>query len=320
MNHAQAQTLGSMLVGAAAALAAAGCDEPRRQARRLISTVLEFDAGELVSCPERVLTPLQTSRVRSALRRMLANEPLSRIVGKREFWGMEFTLSPDTLDPRPDSENVVEAVLKRLPRRAAPLRVLDLGTGTGCLLLALLSEYRAAFGVGTDASAGAARIAQQNAEALGLTDRARFFVGDWAAAVSGRFDVIVTNPPYLATAELAELPPEVAGYDPRRALDGGEDGLSAYRAIAEGLSAMLAPRGLFVAEMGAGQADSVSAILERAGLAVDGVECDLAGIVRCVIARALGGVREIGTSGRKLLECPAVPSRVAATQSSGQER
>ncbi|HEU0157242.1 MAG TPA: peptide chain release factor N(5)-glutamine methyltransferase [Stellaceae bacterium] len=309
-----------MLAGAAAALAAAGFDEPRRRARRLISAVLDLDAGELLSGSERVLTPSQTSRVHASLRRMLAHEPLSRILGKREFWGMEFTLSPDTLDPRPDSETVVEAVLKRLPRRAAPLRVLDLGTGTGCLLLALLSEYQGAFGVGIDASAGAAITARQNAEVLGLADRARFFVGNWAAAISGRFDVVVTNPPYLAAAELAELPPEVAGYDPRRALDGGADGLSAYRAIAEGLSAVLAPRGLFVAEMGAGQANSVSVMLERAGLAVEGVECDLAGVVRCVVARAWDRGREIGSLGRKLLECPAVPSRVAATQSSGQDR
>ena len=219
------------------------------------------------------------------LSRMIAREPLSRIIGKREFWGLDFVLSVDALDPRPESESVVEAVLARLPDRTLAYRFLDLGTGSGCLLLALLSEFPQAIGVGIDVAAGAARSAQRNAQLLGLGERAHFAVGDWAQAIAGGFDAVVANPPYIATGAIPELPREVRDYDPKRALDGGRDGLHAYRAIAADLFPLLRPGGLFVAEIGLGQAEAVAAILSENGLAIEGFAGDFGGVIRCVIAR-----------------------------------
>jgi release factor glutamine methyltransferase len=216
---------------------------------------------------------------------MVAGEPLSRIFEKREFWGLEFSLSADTLDPRPETEAVIEAVLKREPDRSAPRRLLDLGTGTGCLLLALLAEFPAASGIGVDIAEGAVRTAVRNAVYLGLADRARFLVGDWATAVSGNFDAILANPPYIASEALALLPREVASHDPSRALDGGADGLLSHRPIAEAASRLLSPGGLFATEIGAGQADAVATIMKDNHLVVDWIEKDLAGIPRCLIAR-----------------------------------
>jgi release factor glutamine methyltransferase len=266
-------------------MAAAGLDEPRRRARRLLAAALELSPAEIFARPERALGTAEDTRFTAMLRRAVAHEPLSRILEKREFWGLEFDLSADTLDPRPDSETLVEAVLARLPDRAAPWRFLDLGTGTGCLLLALLAEYPHAGGVGVDIAPGAARTAHGNAARLGVAHRARFVAADWLQAVAGEFDAVVANPPYIATADLAALPPEIREHDPLRALDGGADGLAAYRAIAAGLPRVLRPSGIFVAEIGRGQARGVAAILARHGLAVDGFARDLAGIIRCVVAR-----------------------------------
>jgi release factor glutamine methyltransferase len=278
-------TIGSVLNDAAAALAAAGFDEPRRQARRLLAAALGLSAAAVFAHPETALSAQQATAVSAMLRRMIAREPLSRIVGKREFWGLEFMLSPDTLDPRPDSESVVEAVLSRLSDRALAYRFLDLGTGTGCLLLALLSEFPRAIGVGVDIAAGAAVTARHNARRLGLGQRAHFVVGDWARAIAGRFAAIVANPPYIPTPAIAELMPEVRDYDPRRALDGGADGLTAYRAIAADLPRLLPPRGIFAAETGLGQATAAAAILAQSGLAIDGFATDLGSVIRCVVAR-----------------------------------
>jgi release factor glutamine methyltransferase len=267
-------------------LVAAGFDEPRRHARRLVAAALEISPADLFARPERAVGERELARFRAMLARLAAHEPLSRILGRRAFWGLEFALSPATLDPRPETETVVEAVLRRLPDRDAPLRLLDLGTGTGCLLLAFLSEFPRATGVGVDIAEAAVKTAAGNAAALGFADRALFFVGDWAAALSGWFDVVVANPPYIATAELASLPREVALHDPRRALDGGADGLEAYRSIAADLPRLLAPGGIFAAEIGVGEADAVGAILKGNGLVPDGIVKDLGGIVRCVTAHA----------------------------------
>jgi release factor glutamine methyltransferase len=277
-------TTGSALAGAAAALAAAGFDQPRRRARRLLAAALGRSQAELFAHPEWALATAQEDRIAAMLSRMIADEPLSRITGRREFWGLEFMLSGDTLDPRPESETVVEAVLARLPDRTRAYRFLDLGTGSGCLLLALLSEFPRASGVGIDIAAGAARTARRNAELLGLGGRAQFIVGDWARAVAGRFDAAVANPPYIPTPAIAGLAPEVRDHDPHLALDGGADGLRAYRAIAADLPRLLTPGGLFAAEIGQGQAGEVAAILVQNGLANDGFAPDLAGILRCVVA------------------------------------
>jgi release factor glutamine methyltransferase len=280
-----AATIGAAIGEAAARLTAAGLDEPRRRARGLLAAALGVTSTEVFAHPERTLNRAEQARFSGMLRRMMAREPLSRIIGRREFWGLEFLLAADTLDPRPETETVVEAVLARFPERDRPCRFLDLGTGTGCLLLALLSEYRAASGVGIDIAPGAAQTARRNAERLGLGDRALFVVGDWAAALSGAFDAIVANPPYIDSASVAALPPEVREHDPRRALDGGADGFAAYRRIARDLPRLLPPGGLFAAEIGVGQADAVAAILRRQGLSVEALVPDLAGIDRCILAR-----------------------------------
>ena len=280
------ETLGSLLAEAAATLARAGFAESRRRARRLVAATLDLAPAELLAHPERAIDEQRTDYVRLALGRMADREPLSRILGRREFWGLEFSLSSDTLDPRPETETVVETVLRAGLNREAPLHFLDLGTGTGCILLALLSEFPAAIGFGVDIALGPVMTALGNAAALGLGERAHFLVGDWGTAISGRFDVIASNPPYIGGAALADLPPEVALYDPRLALDGGADGLGAYRSLMFDLLRLLRPGGIFACEVGSGQAPAVAAILRARGLAVDGCERDLAGIARCVVARA----------------------------------
>jgi release factor glutamine methyltransferase len=280
-----ADTFGSILAEAAAALSAAGFDEPRRRARRLVAASLDLSPTELLSHPERPLERFAVERLRGSVARIVVGEPISRVVGWREFWGLRFALSADTLDPRPESETLVEAVLRRIADRCAPLNVLDLGTGTGCLLLALLSEFPAAIGIGVDIAAGAVMTARENAMVLGLAGRARFVVGDWSSALSGRFTVIVANPPYIASVALAGLAPEVRRYDPRRAVDGGEEGLAAYRRIAKDLPALLANGGIFAGEIGAGQAPPAAAMLKAGGLSIDGIERDLAGIERCIVVR-----------------------------------
>jgi release factor glutamine methyltransferase len=234
---------------------------------------------------DRMITEAEGDRVAEMLRRALAHEPLSRVVGMREFWGLAFALSPDALDPRPESETVVEAVLARLPQRDRGYRFLDLGAGTGCLLLALLAEYPRASGFGVDRVFGAATTARRNAARLGFAERAHFIVGDWATALAGSFDAIVANPPYIATRDISDLPPEVRDYDPVLALDGGIDGLGAYRAIAADLPRLLAPGGIIACEIGAGQDAGVAGIISGRCLVVEGIVPDLAGIPRCVVAR-----------------------------------
>jgi release factor glutamine methyltransferase len=279
------ETLGSLVAEAAATLARVGFAEPGRRARRLVASALDLTLSELLAHPERMIDEQRIDYVRSALGRMADREPLSRILGRREFWGLELALSPETLDPRPETETVVEAVLRAGFDGEAPLRFLDLGTGTGCILLALLSEFSAAIGFGLDIASGAAKTARRNAEALGLAERARFLVGNWGAAVSGKFDVVVSNPPYIARPALGDLPREVALYDPHHALDGGADGLDAYRSFIPDLPRLLTPGGMFACEVGVGQAPAVAALLRANGLAIEGCERDLAGIARCVLAR-----------------------------------
>ena len=277
------ETLASILAEASQALTTTGCTEARRRARRLITSVLGFGSSELLAHLDREIAEREARHIRRLVSRVLRCEPLTRVLGRREFWGIEFGLSADTLDPRPDSEAIVEAVLRRVPERNAALRLLDLGTGTGCLLLALLSELPKATGVGIDIVMGAATTARMNAAALGFASRAWFCVGDWGKALSAQYAVVVFNPPYITRTGLAELPRAVRDYDPRRALDGGIDGLEAFRAISADLPGLLTPDGIFVTEVGIGQVDAVSAILSSAGMAIDGIEHDFAGVARCVV-------------------------------------
>jgi release factor glutamine methyltransferase len=280
------ETIGSTLNQVAAALADAGLDEPRRRARRLVAAVLGLSASEVFAHLDRMITEDEGEQVSGFLRRALAHEPLSRIIGVREFWGLEFRLSADTLDPRPETETIVEAVLARLPERNRTYRFFDLGTGSGCLLLALLSEFPAAHGIGVDRAFGAVVTARCNAERLGLADRVGFAVCDWATALAGSFDAIVANPPYIESAEIMCLSREVRDFDPLPALDGGTDGLGAYRAIIPDAPRLLAPDGIFACEIGAGQDAAVAGIISEWGLVIDEIVPDLAGIARCVVARS----------------------------------
>ena len=279
------ETISSTLGVVSAALARAGYDEARRRARRLLAIALGLTPEELFTRLDRMITEDEGERIAAVLERALKHEPPSRIQGVRAFWGLDFALSPETLDPRPETETLVEAVVARLPERGRAYRFLDLGTGTGCLLLALLSEFPRASGVGIDRSPGAAATARGNAERLGFGDRAYFAVGDWAAALGGRFDAVVANPPYIETAEIPRLPPEVRDFDPALALDGGLDGLSAYWRIARDVPRLLAPDGFFACEIGVGQDSAVAGILAGHRLAVEASVPDLAGIPRCIVAR-----------------------------------
>ncbi len=267
------------ITAAAARLAAAGIAEPRREARILIAAALGTDAAGLLSRQE-----IDPAACAPWLARRLAREPMAYITGRREFWGLDFAVSPATLIPRPDSETLIEAALAALPDRAGVRRILDLGTGSGCLLLAALKEFPAAFGLGVDRAAAAAALARGNAVSLGLAERSGFVVSDWATALTGRFDVVLANPPYINSADLSGLMPEVAVYEPPAALDGGPDGLAAYRRIMADLPALLAPDGVAVLEIGAGQAPDVTALAGQAGLTA-AARADLAGHPRALILR-----------------------------------
>jgi release factor glutamine methyltransferase len=213
-----------------------------------------------------------------------AREPLALIVGRREFWGLEFAVSPATLIPRPESETLIEAAIAVFLHRPPPQQILDLGTGTGCLLLAALSEFQAAFGIGVDRSPAAAALAARNATSLGLADRASVICGDWADALDGWFDLVLCNPPYIRSKDLGSLMPEVACHEPRSALDGGADGFAAWRRLLPALPRLLAPNSVAVLELGAGQAETAAELALRAGLASD-LRPDLTGIPRALVLR-----------------------------------
>lgn len=272
-------TVGLALCAATRRLRAAEVEQPRRDARLLLAEALRLPPERLLTSPERTLDDLEAATFESLVARRASREPVSRILGRREFWGLTFRLSPETLDPRPDSETLVEAALERLIARR-PSRLLDLGTGSGCLLLALLSERPESWGIGVDLSPAALATARTNALDLGLSRRAAFAVMDWTAAVVGPFDAILCNPPYVE--EGAGLAPEVAVYDPPGALYAGSDGLVAYRQLVPGLPALLAPEGWALLELGAGQAAAVSALGRAAGFSKIEIKADLSGTPRCL--------------------------------------
>jgi release factor glutamine methyltransferase len=264
-------------------LAAAGIEEARREARLLVALAAGVEPGTVLGWPERRLDAAAEMRLAELAGRRAAREPYARLAGRRQFWSLDFALSPETLDPRPDSETLIEAALERLPDRRAALRLLDLGTGSGCLLLALLSELDNAFGIGVDLLPGAAATARRNAASLGLANRAVFAVGCWGEALAGTMDVILANPPYICSELIDGLAPEVARHEPRAALDGGGDGLEAYRALAGETKRLLKRDGIALFELGAGQATTVAALMIEAGLTLEGTRNDLAGIERVLV-------------------------------------
>jgi len=277
-------TIGHLVKEAARQLAAAGIEAPLREARLLLGHAADLPPATIMAWPERSVPAAAVRRFEDFLKRRTAHEPVSRLLGRREFWSLDFQVTAETLDPRPDTETLIEAVLAQLPDRTAPYRLLDLGTGTGCILAALLSELPGASGLGIDRSPAAARIAAANTRRLGFSDRAAFLVGDWAKAIDGRFDIIVSNPPYIATAEIDGLAPEVNQHDPHLALDGGADGLDAYRSLAPVVARLLSPGGIAAVEIGQGQADGVARLFVEADLGMVERRRDLSGIERVVLA------------------------------------
>lgn len=275
-------TITQALRDAAARLTAAGVAEARLEARVLAGEAFGLTREALLARDDQTARPEELARLEDLVARRIRGEPTARLLGRQEFWSLEFGLGPETLIPRADSETIVEAALAAIADRSAPLRLVDFGTGSGCLLLALLSELPNAEGLGIDASAETLAVAARNAERLGLAGRAAFGLGDWGQGLSGPFDLIVSNPPYIRDGEIAGLAPEVARFEPRRALAGGADGLDCYRALAPDIARLLAPGGLAVLEVGQGQADAVEAILAATGLKPAGRRADLAGIDRAI--------------------------------------
>ncbi len=270
------------------ALAAAGIESAALDARVLLCAALGIDHAGLLRDPDLPLG-LDAARLAAFAARRMKREPVSRILGQREFFGILYGVDPAVLDPRPDTETLVEAVLAAFAaRKDEPLRLLDLGTGSGILLGSLLSVFEQAYGIGVDLSVDACLRARKNLDAMGLATglagRFSILAGRWTAPLRGRFDIVVSNPPYIRSSDIAALDPEVRLYDPRLALDGGTDGLDAYRALAVEVKALLAPRGILALEFGAGQSGEIESILRAAGWSLLGVSRDLAGRERAVLA------------------------------------
>jgi release factor glutamine methyltransferase len=264
-------------------------ESPDLDARLLIGAALDLDHTGLATQAARKIAEDEAAIIETYAQRRIAHEPVARILGRKEFWGLDLHLSRDTLVPRPDTETAVEAaldILRSESRVGHALRIADIGTGSGAILLALLSELPAATGVGTDISAGALATAEMNAQRLGLASRASFIRCDYAAALSGPFDLIVSNPPYIRSADFAALDPDVRDHDPHLALDGGTDGLNAYRAIVPQAASLLAPHGILIFEVGYDQSAPVGEIMRAAGLTLPPPpRADLGGIHRAVMGR-----------------------------------
>ncbi|MBE9607720.1 peptide chain release factor N(5)-glutamine methyltransferase [Acetobacteraceae bacterium H6797] len=287
MNCEPGETVGAFLCRAGQLLRAAAIENPRFEARLLLAHAMGVTQEALMREPREQVPPEVARTFAGNLQRRVNHEPLAYLTGHQGFWTLDLAVSPATLIPRADTESLIEAALERFPDRRAVRHVLDLGTGTGALLLAALAEFPEAFGVGIDLVPAAAALAARNAARNSLDDRAAFLAGDWAAALNlpGGFDLVLSNPPYIESAVIPGLMPEVAGHEPGSALDGGADGLDAYRLIAADLPRLLAPGGIAILELGQGQEADVAALGRAAGLEFLGSHADLGGIARALILR-----------------------------------
>lgn len=282
-------TIKSLVQDAVLRLRLSGVEGPRRDAELIVGHVLGLERASIIARGDDPVDADAAARIEALAAERAGRRPMAQILGRREFWSLTFKVTEATLDPRPDTETLVEAVLAVIGlRRWQALRILDLGTGTGCILAALLTECPAAQGTGVDRSPAAAAVARENMAALGLDRRASIVEGDWCAGLSGLFDVIVSNPPYIPEADLARLAPEVRLFEPRGALTPGGDGLGAYRAILGQIGVVSAPGAIVGFEVGIGQSEAVAALMEGAGLGPVTVRPDLAGIGRAVLGRAAG--------------------------------
>jgi release factor glutamine methyltransferase len=265
----------------------AGFETAALDARLLLLTALGISATDLVTQPDTPLSPDQAETLASFAHRRLTHEPVARIVGVREFWGLPFHLSPETLVPRPDTETVVETALDLIPDRQAPLRIVDFGTGSGCILVALLHELPQATGLGVDLSFGALATARANAADNRVDRRCQFVLSHWADAISGTFDLMVSNPPYIASRVIPTLDEEVREHDPRLALDGGSDGLEPYRILLSEAGRLLASGGLIAVEIGYDQAQDLTGLAGAYGLEILRIAHDLSGNPRCIAMKRL---------------------------------
>ena len=267
---------------AAKQLTLRGIETAALDARLLLQAAAGITHADIVAEPDQVLSGDATARFWLLVERRRAFEPVSRILGTREFYGRNFRVTPDVLDPRADTETLIGAVLA-LAKGRGPLRILDLGTGTGAIVVTLLAELPEATAVASDLSAAALQVAKGNAEALGVANRARFVQANWFDGVAGQFDLIVSNPPYIPLGDIAGLAVDVREFDPPKALDGGPDGLEAYRRLASGAGGHLAPKGHIILEIGAGQENAVNDLFRGQGFVQESRHFDLAGYVRCLV-------------------------------------
>ncbi len=263
-------------------LAAHGIETAVLDARLLFQAASGLRHEDIVAEPDLIVPPEVAAGFLLLIERRCKFEPVSRILGTREFYGRSFRVTPDVLDPRADTETLIGAALG-LVQGKGPLRLLDLGTGSGALAVTLLAELPQATAVASDLSAAALAVAKANAGALGVAGRASFAQANWFEGIAGRFDLVVSNPPYIPLGDIAGLATDVREFDPPRALDGGPDGLEAYRRIAGGAGGHLAPGGQVVLEIGAGQENAVNEIFMRQGFARESRHFDLAGHVRCLV-------------------------------------
>ena len=277
--------LGDLITEAAQKFEAVGIEDARREARLLAQVAFSLGMEKILGHPEWTPPLPIIAGFNQMVERRCSREPSSQIIGAKEFWGLNFKVTADTLTPRPDTETVIEAVENAYPDKTAPLRILDLGLGTGCLLFSLLFEYKSACGVGVDISSAALAVARENCENLGFSERAELYLGDWFGPVAGAFDVIVSNPPYIRQQEIAGLQPEVACHEPESALVGGEDGLDCYRTILGDALAHLPKTGMLFLEVGVGQATDVRLLGLAKGFKVHAIRRDLAGVERCIVLK-----------------------------------
>lgn len=275
---------------AARRLQAAGVSSASLDARLLLAYALGQSPEQLLTTQDKILSDADAACFETVVMRRAAREPVSRIVGRREFWSLEFEITPDTLDPRADSETLISAACDVIKDRSSPLRILDIGAGSGCLLLALLAEFHNAQGVGIDVSLGALGVARANAARLGFAARAKFILCDirrdgWPEQLGGQFDLVISNPPYIPDGLIAGLMPEVARHDPWQALAGGADGLDFYRIITNSAAQLLASGGALVLEVGRGQPAMVADLLRGRQMTVLPPFCDISGVERAIVGR-----------------------------------
>lgn len=263
-------------------LTAAGVEQPGLEIRLLLAQTLNCTTAFLLAHPEHVISPSALTSLQLSVERRCRREPLAYIMENKEFWGLPFKVSPATLIPRPDSETLIAAALSYAKTLPSPLRILDLGTGSGCLLLAMLSELPKALGIGTDQSAEAIKIARENAHHLGLTERVKFVQDNWASSLGGTYPLIISNPPYIKHLDIEGLMPEIKQFEPHAALDGGMDGLECYRQIFPEAARLLSDNGRLLMEIGDNQQQDLVAMADGFHFSLCGAYPDLTQKIRCL--------------------------------------